>query len=210
MKTKASIVILALLAAGATHAQMYKWVGPDGKVTYSDVPPPKTAAKVVQKNIDGSAGPSTAGLPFELAQAVNNHPVTLYTGDKCDPCNEGRTFLKQRGIPFSEKTVTTNDDIARLKQATGESRLPVLTIGRNKQAGFEEGAWGLALTAAGYPQTSQLPKGWQQPAAESAAPKAKVQQADYSGKPAVSSEQPAAAVPSLPPATGNAPPGFRF
>lgn len=210
MKTKASIVILALLATGAAHAQLYKWVGPDGKITYSDVPPPKTAAKVEQKNIDGSAGPSTAGLPYELAQAVNNHPVTLYTGDKCDPCNDGRTFLKQRGIPFSEKTITTNDDIARLKQATGESRLPVLTIGRNKQAGFEEGAWGLALTAAGYPKTNQLPKGWQQPAAESAAPKPKVQQADYSGKPASTNEQPSAAVPSLPPATGKASPGFRF
>ncbi|TCS36591.1 glutaredoxin [Paucimonas lemoignei] len=210
MKTKASIFILALLAAGAAQAQLYKWVGPDGKVTYSDAPPPKTAAKVEQKNIGASGAPSTAGLPYELAQAVNNHPVMLYTGDKCDPCNAGRAFLKQRGIPFSEKTVTTNEDIARFKQATGESSLPVLTIGRNKQAGFEESAWGSALTAAGYPKTSQLPKGWQQPAAEAAAPKAKVQQAEYSGKPATNNGPSAAAVPSLPPATGNAPPGFRF
>jgi glutaredoxin len=209
MKTTASVFILALLATGAANAQLYKWVGPDGKVTYSDVPPPKTAAKVEQKNIGATGAPSTAGLPYELTQAVNNHPVTLYTGDKCDACDEGRTYLKQRGIPFSEKTVTNNDDIARFKQATGESRVPVLTIGRNKQTGFESGAWGSALTAAGYPQTSQLPKSWQQPAAEPVAPRSPVKPAAYNGKPAVASDSPSP-VPSLPPATGNAPPGFRF
>jgi glutaredoxin len=209
MKSTASVFILALLAAGAAHAQMYKWVGPDGKVTYSDVPPPKTAAQVEQKNISAAAGINTAGLPYELAQAVNNHPVTLYSGDKCAPCDDGRAYLKQRGIPFSEKTVTTNDDIARLKQLTGESSLPVLTIGRNKQSGFEAGTWGSALTAAGYPQTSQLPKSWRQPAAEAAAPKPKSEQAAHSGKPTAGSDT-GSGVPSLPPAAGNAPPGFRF
>lgn len=209
MRSTVSIFILALLAAGAAHAQLYKWVGPDGKVTYSDVPPPKTAAKVEQKNIGASGAPSTAGLPYELAQAAKNYPVTLYTGDKCDPCNDGRNYLKQRGIPFSEKTVTSNDDILRLKQLTGESRLPVLTIGGDKQSGFEAGAWGSALTSAGYPQTSQLPKNWQQPAAEPAAPKKPaVQQAAHSGKPATAGDS-QSEVPSLPPA-GNAPPGFRF
>ena len=209
MKSTASVFILALLAAGAAHAQLYKWVGPDGKVTYSDAPPPKTAAKVEQKSIGATGAPSTAGLPYELAQAVNNHPVTLYSGDKCVPCDEGRTYLKQRGIPFSEKTVTTNDDVARFKQLTGESRLPVLTVGRNKQTGFESSAWGSALSAAGYPETSRLPKTWQQPAAEAAAPKPAIQQAAHGGKPAAErAAQPD--VPSLPPATGNAPPGFRF
>lgn len=209
MKSTASVFILALLVAGAAHAQLYKWVGSDGKITYSDVPPPKTAAQVEQKNIRAASGVNTAGLPYELAQAASNHPVTLYSGDKCVPCDDGRAYLKQRGIPFSEKTVTTSDDLARLKQATGESGLPVLTVGRNKQAGFEAGAWGAALTAAGYPQTSRLPKTWRQPAAEAAAPQPKIEQAAHSGKPAANSDSTSAA-PSLPPATGNAPPGFRF
>lgn len=209
MKSTAAVFILALLAAGAAHAQLYKWVGPDGKITYSDVPPPKTAAQVEQKNIRAAAGVDTAGLPYELAQAANNHPVTLYSGDKCAPCDDGRAYLKQRGIPFSEKTVTTSDDLDRLKQATGESRLPVVTVGRNKQAGYEAGAWGAALTAAGYPQTSRLPKTWRQPAPQAAAPQAKIEQAAPTGKPAADSDS-AAAAPSLPPAAGNAPPGFRF
>ncbi|RJG04079.1 glutaredoxin family protein [Noviherbaspirillum sedimenti] len=212
MRPIASFFVMALLlAAGAAHAQLYKWVGPDGKVTYSDVPPPKSAKQVEQKDLsDGAA--STAALPYELAQAARNHPVTLYTGEKCEPCDEGRSYLKQRGVPFAEKTVTSNEDIARLKQLTSQSRLPVLTIGRNKQAGFASDAWGSALSAAGYPESSMLPKTYRQPATEAVAPRAKVEQTAQRGQPAAGSaaETSTHSTQSAPPATGNAPPGFRF
>ncbi|MGV3741260.1 MAG: DUF4124 domain-containing protein, partial [Burkholderiaceae bacterium] len=93
---------------------MYKWIAPDGKVTYSDVPPPATAKSVEAKSVN-SSGVNTANLPFELAEAVKKHPVTLYTSEKCAPCDTGRSLLKSRGIPFSEKTVSSNADIERLR-----------------------------------------------------------------------------------------------
>ncbi|MFT4195319.1 DUF4124 domain-containing protein, partial [Ottowia sp.] len=34
-----TLALLALLAAGAAQAQVYRNVGPDGRVTYSDQPP---------------------------------------------------------------------------------------------------------------------------------------------------------------------------
>ncbi len=207
MKLTLSGLMLTMLFAGGAHAQMYKWVGPDGKITYSDAPPPKSAAHVEQKDLSDSSSVSS-NLPFDLAQAAKNFPVTLYTGTKCDPCDDGRSFLNRRGIPFKEKTVTTNDDLARLKQAANESRLPVLTVGRNKQAGFEENAWNTALNTAGYPASNKLPKTYRNPAAEAAAPKSSPDQTAQnkpSGNPATG--QPAE---SAPKATGNAPPGFRF
>lgn len=210
MKSTASVLVMTLLiATGAAHAQLYKWVGADGKVTYSDVPPPKTAKQVEQKDIvSATDGASTAGLPFELAQAARNHPVTLYTSEKCEPCEEARTYLKQRGVPFAEKTVTSTDDIARLKQVAGNSRLPFVTIGRDKQSGFDSSAWGTSLSAAGYPQTSMLPKNYRQSAPEAAAPKATVEKAAQRGQASARAvEMPAG---SAPPAAGNAPPGFRF
>lgn len=202
---KSSLAIMALLLTATTaQAQMYKWVGPDGKVNYTDTPPPKSAKKVEQKSLDGS-DTDTTGLPYELAEAVKNSPVTLYTTPSCAPCDSGRAYLNKRGVPFKEKTVSTDDDLARLTQATGEKQLPVLTIGRGKQAGFEQGAWGSALSAAGYPETSRLPKGYSNGPAEAAAP-AKPKSAE--NKPAVTATP--ERTDSLPPATGNAPPGFRF
>lgn len=203
---KYSVAILALLlTATAAQAQMYKWVGPDGKVNYTDTPPPKSAKKVEQKSLDGGSDTDTSNFPFELAEAVKNSPVTLYTTPSCPPCDNGRAFLNKRGVPFKEKTVSTADDLAKLSQATGEKQLPVLTIGRGKQSGFESGAWGSALSTAGYPETSRLPQGYSNGPAESAAP-AKPKPAENKSAAAATPER----VENLPPATGNAPPGFRF
>lgn len=198
----------ALYAAGA-QAQLYKWVGPDGKVTYSDAPPPSSARQVETRNIS-SSGVSTADFPFELAEAVKNSPVTLYTTKNCAPCDDGRKHLAARGIPFTEKTVNSNDDLAQFRKVGGDGDLPLLMVGRVKERGFAAGAWNSTLSAAGYPETSKLPKNYHAPQAEAAAPAAPktapVKDARASGnKSAVNS--PAT---ELPPAVGNAPPGFRF
>lgn len=203
-----SIPILFLLCSAGAHAQLYKWVGPDGKVTYSDTPPPTAATRVEAKPVTGGSTVGV-GLPFELAQAMKNHPVTLYTTRDCAPCDDGRKLLSQRGIPFSEKTVTTNDDILQFRQVAGDSQLPVLAVGRSKERGFETSAWNTALTAAGYPETSRLPRAYQNPPAQAAAPKTEPVEEKLAERTA---ESRAATPPAteLPPAVGNAPPGFRF
>jgi glutaredoxin len=200
-----SLVLLLMCTASAHAQQLYKWIGPDGKVTYSDIPPPPAAKQVEKKGVSfGSTAASI--LPFELAETARNHPVTLYTSAQCAPCNAGRELLTSRGIPFAEKTVTTNEDIAQLRQAGGDSQLPLLVIGRNKQNGFETGRWTASLTAAGYPETSKLPTSYRNPPAEPAAAPVKSVRANTTA-----GEQ-AAIKPAedLPPAIGNAPPGFRF
>lgn len=203
--------VLFALSSGAVHAQLYKWVGPDGSVTYSDTPPP-TAAKVETKPLGGPRPASGVGLPYELAQAVRQHPVTLYAAANCVPCDDGRKLLNERGIPFTEKTVSTNEDIAALRTAGGDGSLPLLTVGRLPQHGFEPGAWNNALTAAGYPATSQLPRSYRNPPAEPAAPRVQAAAQANPGTPGPAGEAPAdtARPTELPPATGNAPPGFRF
>ncbi len=197
---------LLLCAAGA-QAQLYKWVGPDGKVTYSDTSPPPTAKQVETKSASGG-GIDGADLPYELSEAVRGNPVTLYTMANCAACDEGRTLLNTRGIPFTEKTVKSNDDIAQLKQASGDSQLPFLMVGRNKQQGFEAGAWNNLLTVGGYPESNKLPKTYRNPQAASAAPQAEMRKQD---KPATNGNNTAAPrSEALPSAIGNAPPGFRF
>jgi len=136
-----------LLLAGLAQAQgVYKIIGPDGKVTFSDKPP-------------------TADLPYELRQVATKYPVTLYTSSPCAPCDSGRTFLKSRGVPFNEKTVTTPEDSAALERLAGESTLPFATIGGQKLRGFSESEWTQYLDAADYPKSPALPKSYRYPAA---------------------------------------------
>lgn len=204
-----SCSILMLLCVGSANAQLYKWVGPDGKVTYSDAPPPAAATKVETKSV-AIGGVSASDFPFEVAEAMKTHPVTLYTTRNCLPCDEGRKLLTARGIPFTEKTVNSNDDIAQYKQAGGDGQLPLLIVGKFRERAFEAGAWNNLLTTAGYPESSRLPKSYRNPPAQAAAPAA---QAEEKRTPANAGANTTGARPvatDLPPAVGNAPPGFRF
>ncbi len=202
----------AALSAGSAYAELYKSVGPDGKITYSDVPPP-SAARIEKKAI-ASGGNVSPNLPYELAQAVAGNPVTLYTSAKCGPCDEGRQLLHKRGIPFQEKTVNSAADAAKLRQATGaETGLPVLAIGRATQAGFDPTGWNSALSTAGYPAENRLPSNYRHPVAEAVAPMVNT---NASAKPASEAQEKAVtaraapAVPKSAAPSGDAPQGFRF
>lgn len=161
-------LLLSFFLASGAQAQLYKWVGLDGKVNYSDTPPPADAKKVETKSISGGA--PNLNLPADLAAAVAQNPVVLYTAPSCNPCNEGRTLLKQLGIPFSEKTINSNEDIDKLKQVSGDTQLPLLTINKSKFRGFDGAEWRVALSSAGYPESNKLPKDYRFPPAEAAAP----------------------------------------
>lgn len=158
---------VALVGCAAAMSQtVYRVVGPDGRVTFSDQPPVAAPASgVTAAAPGGGSGAAGAALPYELRQVANRYPVTLYTGPDCVPCGSGRALLNGRGVPFAEKTVTTNDDIAALKRLSGETALPFLTIGGQQLRGYSDTEWGQFLDAAGYPKTSQLPSAYRNPPA---------------------------------------------
>ncbi|TFZ00708.1 glutaredoxin family protein [Ramlibacter henchirensis] len=165
------LAVLALVAAtGAAGAQqVYRIVGPDGKVTFSDKPPVETGAKAAPAAAAGGrAGGAIASgsLPFELRQVASRYPVTLYAGPNCVPCGAGRSYLSQRGIPFVEKTVSSQDDVEAFARLSGGSpALPLLTVGAQQLKGYSETEWSQFLDAAGYPRNSLLPASYRPPAA---------------------------------------------
>ena len=157
MRFLAPLLLLPVLA----QAQMYRWVDDSGKVHYSDQVP-ASGAKNVQKQSLSVGQSSSAGLPYALQQAVKNFPVALYTSEACkDTCAQARELLNQRGVPYSETTVTDEVDIAQLKKLSGGSVVPVMTVGRELYKGFESGIYKAALDTAGYPASSLLPPGVQ-------------------------------------------------
>ena len=161
----AAICAALLLAAGLVQAQtIYRVVGPDGKVMFSDKPP-VTTDNVTATDAGGKTLPASGPtLPFELRQVVSKYPVTLYTASTCDPCGSGRALLSARGIPFTEKTVNTAEDSDALQRISGENSLPFLTIGGQQIKGFSDSEWTQFLNAAAYPKASVLPTAYRNPA----------------------------------------------
>lgn len=209
--SRLAVLALAAAAAGTAGAQVYRIVGPDGRVTFSDKPPAEASAKAAPSA--GSSGRTEGGasgsLPFELRQVASRYPVTLYSGPNCVPCGTGRSFLSQRGIPFSEKSVSSPDDIEALGRISGGSAsLPLLTVGGQQLKGYSEHEWSQFLDAAGYPRSSQLPTSYRQPAATPLVTATTVRPPETAAaEPAPAAPAPA---PRAPAPTGSNPAGITF
>jgi glutaredoxin len=194
----------ALSPGDARAQQIYRIVGPDGQVTFSDKPPLEPSARATAApSVPLAAGSADSALPFELRQVASRYPVLLYTGPACPPCGAGRSMLSNRGIPFTEKTVTTNEDIDALSRLAGVPTLPVLAIGTQQLKGYSEVEWAQFLDAAGYPKTSQLPAGYRTPPAT---PLVVAQEPQAPARPTTAT--PADSPP--PPAPAEDPSGIRF
>jgi glutaredoxin len=175
----ALVVALAWLPLTVAAQALYKIIGPDGRITYSDQAPASTGARVTALTGEGRAasaaaaasgasasvgainpaGPPSA-LPVELRGLVARYPVTLYAAPDCAPCVTARNLLRQRGIPFSEKIVDSDDDVDAMSRITGSRTLPALTVGKQALRGYAEADWTEFLDAAGYPRESHLPRGY--------------------------------------------------
>jgi glutaredoxin len=158
----------AILLASLPALALYKVVGPDGKVTYTDRAPAEASSTVKSLGRDGvttlPAPDPDSLLPLELRLLVAKYPFTLYTGVDCAPCDSARQLLQQRGVPYTEKQVLSEADAAAFEVAVGARTIPGATIGPQPLRGFSPTDWNAYLDAAGYPRESKLPRGWQPPA----------------------------------------------
>ena len=197
-----------LLGSSQLQAQtVYRIVGPDGRVTFSDKPPVTPATKVTAVDNTVAANQSgAAALPFELREVVGKYPVTLYTSKSCAPCDSGRSLLIARGVPFTEKTISTAQDAETFQEMSGSASLPFFTLGAQHVAGFSSSEWTQYLNAAGYPERSKLPTSYRRPGATSLTTVEKPSAIELPAPPT----QPAAVAPAPPSTTPNNPPGIQF
>lgn len=199
-KLRALLCAAACVAAGPSFA-LYKVVGPDGKVTYTDRPPASEQGRVSPINSRTGTAEATSVLPAELRQAASRYPVTLYTiSSGCEPCTSARDLLRKRGIPFAERQVVSAEDGEAFAKITGGRDAPVLAIGAQQLKGLSPETWNSYLDSAGYPRESKLPPGY-----AFAAPQPLTERPAVAPKPAAPVAPPAEA-----PATEPAPGSIRF
>lgn len=156
----------ALMVLGASPSQaqttIYRVPGPNG-ITLTDRPPSNVGQATAVRPGGKPLQTTQAALPFELRQAVDKYPVTLYSGEGCGPCASGRLLLQSRGVPFTELTISTQEDADALQRISGDRSLPLLTIGGQKIKGYSETEWSQFLSAANYPARSLLSSTYRNP-----------------------------------------------
>lgn len=157
MKTFALPALLAaiLVAAGAQAQTTYRWVDEQGRVQYSDQPPPPSIRRVEEKRF--RSDPADTVDSYAVRQAAAAFPVVLYSSANCgDACGLARDLLNRRGVPFTEMPIATEADLAVYRERLGTpDEVPALTVGTLPLKGFQAAAWNRALDNAGYPSTAQ-------------------------------------------------------
>ncbi len=154
---KATRIWMAIwMAAASTQlaaAQLYQWKDTQGRMVYSDQPPPPNIRNAEQKSFKGNL--IETGESYAVRSAREKYPVTLYASACGIPCDQARRLLSDRGIPFSNKDPQASPEAqAELQKLTGQLRVPVLVVGSDKINGFETGQWQAALDRAGYPKSA--------------------------------------------------------
>jgi glutaredoxin len=146
--------IAAITVAGGAfaQAQVYRYTDTDGRVVYSDRPPSGTVKNLQTKKM-GANFVSTSEPGYAAALAADRFPVTLYTFQCGDVCQNAETLLNKRGIPFTIVDVGAPEGQTRLQAVSNEGTAPVLTVGDKAIAkGYNEARWQAMLDEAGYPK----------------------------------------------------------
>jgi hypothetical protein len=144
------IAIAILLATATVAAQVYKWVDKDGKVQYTDTPPPASATKTEAKKLDAPPAAATpAGAPgksladrskdFDKRKADEAEKLKKTEADqkiaeiKASNCTEAKRYLAtlESGRPMSrssdagDRELLSDDarqaEMARARKAVDES-----------------------------------------------------------------------------------------
>jgi glutaredoxin len=147
------LLVSLLILTNAQAGELYRSIDSSGKVHYGDRPL-AGADDVVEVKAD-KAPTADESLPYETQRAKQNFPVTLYAYPDCGAiCQQARDLLTQRGVPFTEKSLVTREDIDAFNKASGDKAIPKLTVGKTWIKGFLAEQWHKELDFAGYPKAA--------------------------------------------------------
>lgn len=154
-----SLLAVAIMAPMTVDAQqVYRWVDADGRVQYSDQPPPAGTKNVQEKNVGGNSIQNN-DLSLVAQDAQKKNPVTVYTSECGEACDAAKAYLNKRGIPHTVVDPTRSLELnKKFKEETGGVVVPVLKVGDKRLAGWSESSWASSLDAAGYPKTPPFSK----------------------------------------------------
>lgn len=145
-----AFLLLALsLCALPAQAEIYKVVGADGKVSYTDQPPQDKAARSEALKIQTYAGP-----PAVSAYGGSVRKVTLLSAQWCGACKSAKAYMVGRKIAFEEWDIDRSEFARAKMREVGAKGVPVILVGKQKMVGFSPEGLENMLQQAGTPQAA--------------------------------------------------------
>ncbi len=144
-------VLLGLLCM-PTQAQVYKIVGPDGKVSYTDKPPEK-GQKAQTLNLAAQPATPVPAELLKLQEAMlksadkraeeNRNPSfdAFFTATWCGYCKQAKAYMAARNIQVPEFDIDTASGRQAFVNAGGGRGVPLLLWKGQRVQGFSAAAY---------------------------------------------------------------------
>ena len=145
----AAILVFSAVFSTASLAQnLYKSIGPDGKVVYSDRPPTEGR---LEKTMQFKNLPSSSLSTDQLEKmrrnnagpqaAIPSDQAVIYTTAWCGYCKRAKTYMSSKGISYREVDIETAHGLAAYAKAGGSKGVPFLQYRGQSVQGFSVEAY---------------------------------------------------------------------
>jgi glutaredoxin len=156
VKPSTAVCILSLvLAASAAAETVYKVVGPDGEISYSDKPPSDRARPTNTlefRNLPSSPLPvevlrfreqleKSAESRISAARAPRAGDVALFTASWCGHCKRAKAHLAASQIAYIEYDIESVEGMRAFIGAGGSGGVPLLVAGERRIQGYSAPAY---------------------------------------------------------------------
>ena len=154
VRRSAVFVITLALAMSTSADTVYKVVGPDGEITYSDKPPADRARTntLEFRNLPSSPLPAevlrfreqlekSAHGRISAARAPRTGDVALFTAVWCGHCKRAKAHLATAQINYIEYDIENVDGMRAFIAAGGSGGVPLLVAGERRVQGYSAPAY---------------------------------------------------------------------
>lgn len=151
MKPTACLAVFVITSTftsiGVSAQSLYKSIGPDGKIVYSDRPPTEGR---LEKTLEFKNLPSNTLSPTQLEQlkrqksgqkSVYSDQPVIYTTNWCGYCKKAKAYLSSKGISYKEFDIETDSGMVAYAQAGGTGGVPLLVHRGQRVRGFSAQAY---------------------------------------------------------------------
>ncbi len=139
-----------LVASMSASAGVYKWTDAQGRVHYSDDPPPEAKAQQIKVKISSIQGPAVVSTIRDTSATKAKDKVRIYTAVWCGYCKRAKAHLAAKGVPYDELDVETSErGRSEFAQLSGRG-VPVILVGSQRMDGFDANGLDAMLAGAGW------------------------------------------------------------
>jgi len=136
-------LVLILIIADPSSAEIYKWTDEQGQIHFSDEKPENQEFKEVElviRTYESVSYEDVTNEPSKVdtAKVDTEKKVIMYSASWCGTCKKAKKYFRRNGIPFINYDIEKSSRANKLYEQLGASGVPVIIVGKKRMNGFSE------------------------------------------------------------------------